>query len=62
MPFAAHFWERGIGPLSASDVATVEQVRKLAAKRLGAKRTATLWAEGAKLSLAQAVHLALTGG
>jgi len=62
MAFAAHFWERGIGPLTASDVGTVEQVRKRAAKRLGAKRTATQWAEGARLSLAEAVHLALTGG
>ena len=61
MPFAAHFWERGIGPLSASDVATVEDVRKRVAKRLGVKRTATLWAQGAALSLAEAVHLALTG-
>jgi predicted ATPase len=61
MAFAAHFWERGIGPLSASDAATVEQVRKHAAKRLGVARTATLWAQGAELSLAEAVHLALTG-
>jgi len=61
VPFAAQFWERGIGPLSASDLATVELVRKRAAKRLGSQRTAALWAEGAKLSLAQAVDLALTG-
>ncbi|HWZ74403.1 MAG TPA: hypothetical protein VN326_23365 [Casimicrobiaceae bacterium] len=61
MSFAAHFWKRGIGPLSASDAATVEQVRKSAAKRLGVKRTAGLWAQGAELSLADAVHLALTG-
>jgi predicted ATPase len=61
MAFAAHFWERGIGPLSASDATTVEHVRKHAAKRLGVQRTATLWAQGAELSLADAVHLALTG-
>jgi hypothetical protein len=61
MSFAARFWERGIGPLSASDAATVEQLRKRAAKRLGAKRTAGLWAEGAELSLAEAIHVALTG-
>ena len=61
MSFAAHFWESGIGPLSADDVAAVKDVRKQAAKRLGAARTATLWAQGAELSLAEAVHLALTG-
>jgi len=60
MSFAARFWERGIGSLSASDVATVEQVRKRAAKRLGVRRAETLWAEGAALALAEAVHLALT--
>ena len=62
MPFAAQFWEGSIGPLSASDVSTIEDVRKGAVKRLGVQRTKALWAEGAKLSLAEAVHLALTGG
>ena len=61
MPFAARFWERGIGPLSKNDASTVEQVRKQTAKRLGGERIAKLWAEGAELSLAQAVDLALTG-
>jgi len=61
LPFAAQFWERGIGPLSKADLATVEMVRKRAAKRLGAQRAAALWAEGGKLSLGEAVHLALTG-
>ena len=61
MAFAARFWEGGIGPLSASDRATVEQERKRTAKRLGSQRADALWAEGAALSLAQAVELALTG-
>jgi len=61
MPFAARFWERGIGPLSKNDASTVEQVRKQSAKRLGGERIAKLWAEGSELSLAQAVDLALTG-
>ena len=61
MPFAAAFWERGIGPLSSGDVASVKDVRKRAAKQLGAERTATLWEQGAKLSLEQAVRLALGG-
>jgi predicted ATPase len=62
MSFAAHFWERSIGTLTASDVGTVEEIRKLATKRLGAKPAAALWAEGPELSLAEAVQLALTGG
>jgi predicted ATPase len=62
MSFAAHFWERSIGTLTASDVGTVEEIRKLATKRLGAKPAAALWAEGPGLSLAEAVDLALTGG
>ena len=61
MSFAAHFWERSIGTLTASDVGTVEDVRKRAAKHLGAKRTAALWAQAPELSLAEAVQLALTG-
>jgi predicted ATPase len=62
LAFAARFWESGIGPLSASDRATVDRERKDAAKRLGAGRMETLWMEGAALSLAEAVHLSLTGG
>jgi tetratricopeptide (TPR) repeat protein len=62
MAFAASFWERGIGPLSASDRATVEQERKRAAKRLGPQQVESLWDEGAALSLAEAVELALTAG
>jgi predicted ATPase len=61
MSFAAHFWESSIGPPSADDVATTKDVRKRVAKRLGVARTAALWAQGAQLSLAEAVHLALTG-
>jgi predicted ATPase len=61
MSFAASFWEKSIGPLSADDVTAMKDVRKQAAKRLGVARTATLWAQGAELSLAEAVHLALTG-
>lgn len=61
MSFASGFWERGIGPLSPSDVATADQVKKSATKRLGGKPAATLWAQGARLSLAEAIDLALTG-
>jgi predicted ATPase len=59
--FAVGFWERGIGPLSAYDAGVVDQQRKSTAKKLGARRAKTLWAEGAALSLPEAVQLALTG-
>jgi len=59
--FAVGFWERGVGPLSAHDAGVVEKQRKSTAKKLGAQRAKTLWAEGAALSLAEAVQLALTG-
>ena len=61
MAFAARFWERSIGSLSKNDLATLEQVRKRAVKALGATRTGALWGEGAALTLAQAVDLALMG-
>ena len=59
--FAVGFWERGIGPLSAHDAGIVEKQRKNTASKLGTQRAKTLWAEGAALSLAEAVQLALTG-
>lgn len=59
--FAVGFWERSIGPLSAHDAGVVEKQRKSTAKKLGAQRAKTLWAEGAALSLAEAVQLALAG-
>jgi tetratricopeptide (TPR) repeat protein len=60
MAFASRFWERSIGPLSKTDVAMLDQVRKHAVKTLGASRTEALWCEGAALTLARAVELALT--
>jgi hypothetical protein len=60
MSFAAHSGNQHRPP-SADDVATTKDVRKRVAKRLGVARTAALWAQGAQLSLAEAVHLALTG-
>src|SRR5439155_18538674 len=59
MAFAARFWERSIGSPSADDVASVKDVRKHVRKCLGTARTATLWAQGEALTLAQAVALAL---
>jgi predicted ATPase len=59
--FAVHFWQSGMGPISPHDAAIVEQQRKNTAKQLGAAQAKKLWAEGAALSLAEAVELALTG-
>jgi predicted ATPase len=60
MAFSARFWERNIGPLSPSDVSTVEDLRRMLTEALGAERVATVWAAGAELSLPEAVRLALT--
>ena len=59
--FAVGFWERGIGPLSPHDAGVVDKQRKSTAKKLGAQREKTLWAEGAALSLEEAVRVAMTG-
>jgi predicted ATPase len=59
--FAVRFWEQSIGPLSAHDVRVVEEQRKATARKLGAQPAKMLWAEGAALSLAEAVELALGG-
>jgi predicted ATPase len=59
--FAVRFWESGIGPLSAHDRGVVDRQRKSTAKELGAAQEKKLWAEGATMSLAEAVELALTG-
>jgi predicted ATPase len=59
--FAVGFWERGIGTLSPHDAGVVEQQRKSTGKKLGVQREKTLWAEGAALSLEEAVRLAMTG-
>jgi tetratricopeptide (TPR) repeat protein len=62
MPFAAKFWERSIGPLSAADAETVEQVRRVALEKLGRPRAEMLRAQGEAMSLSKAVELALGEG
>ena len=59
MSFAVHFWQRHFGPLARSDQPHLRRVRRLVAVQRGPARHDTLWAEGAALSLAQAVALAL---
>ena len=55
------FLGASIGPLSAHDVRVIEEQRKATARKLGAQPAKMLWAEGAALSLAEAVELALSG-
>ena len=57
--FSAHFWERHIGVLSADDIDSVQSLRRHAVEALGSEQTAGLWDAGARLSLQEAVRLAL---
>jgi len=59
MAFSAGFWERNIGPLSANDVSTIDEVRALVVERIGADLATKEWTAGADLSLSEAVRLAL---
>ena len=59
MSFAAHFWERRFGALSKSDRPYLRRARRLVGVQVGAGRWDVLWAEGAAMSLAEAVRLAL---
>ncbi len=61
MGFAARFWAERFGPLSAADRHDRRRVQRLVAAQLGAERAAALLAEGAALSLPEAVRLALGG-
>jgi len=57
--FSSGFWERHIGVLSADDIDSVETLRRQAVQALGSERTGELWDAGARLSLQEAVRLAL---
>jgi tetratricopeptide (TPR) repeat protein len=59
MSFSKIFWERIVGPLSANDASTVDEVRALVTERIGAEQAAKEWSAGADLSLSEAVRLAL---
>ncbi len=59
MGFAATFWTERFGPLGRSDLIYLKRVRGLVRAQLGSARTETLFAEGAALSVADAVALAL---
>jgi tetratricopeptide (TPR) repeat protein len=59
MAFAATNWEANFGPLARADRLTVKRVRGLVRAQLGPDRADALWAEGAALSITQAVDLAL---
>jgi tetratricopeptide (TPR) repeat protein len=59
MSFAAHFWERRFGPLTKGDQPYLRRARRLVGVQVGRVRWEALWAEGAAMSLADAVRLAL---
>ena len=59
MGFAARFWAERFGSLSAADRQDERRVRRLVAAQCGAARADALMAEGAALSLPEAVRLAL---
>ncbi len=62
MGFAANLWRSHFGALAASDRADVKRVQRLVAVQTGPARRVALWAEGERLSLAEAVGLVLMPG
>ena len=59
MGFAARFWRDRFGALSGSDQRDVQRLRRLVTKQVGPARAEALLAEGAALTLADAVRLAM---
>lgn len=58
--FAAEFWQRRFGRLDRKDEHDMRRVRRLAAVQgIAASRRETLWQQGAEMTLADAVALAL---
>jgi predicted ATPase len=57
--FAMRFWQQRFGPLSGADRRDVQRMRRLVGAQIAAPRAAALRDEGAELSLAEAVALAL---
>jgi predicted ATPase len=57
--FAEAFWQARFGRLSDADRHDLRRVRRLVARQLDAPRIEALWAQGAQLSPAEAMTLAL---
>ena len=57
--FAESFWQTRFGHLSAQDRHDTRRIRRLAACSLDARQIQALWSRGARLTLAEAVALAL---
>ena len=57
--FAESFWQSRFGRLTEADRRDLQRIRRLTTPQIGAKRVATLWAQGAALPLAEAMALAL---
>ena len=60
MAFAAQDWVTHFGLLTASDQHAIRLVRRLCARQLAGASADALWHEGERMSLAQAVSMALT--
>ena len=60
--FAADFWQTRFGPLGAEDQRFLVGVRRLCARQADAATCRRWWAEGTRLSLPEAVRMALNAG
>ena len=58
--YAASLWRTRFGELSAEDHRYLLRVRRLVARQIGAARSEAAWREGERLSMSQAVALALS--
>lgn len=59
MSMASSYWTHHMGPLRADDLRETAKLQRLARVCLGAERVDALWHEGAKLTVAQGVAIAL---
>ena len=59
MGFAQAFYAQRFGQLGVEDLPEARRTRRLVAAQVGALRTAQLWNQGAQLSMAEAMSLAL---
>ena len=59
MGFAEAFYAQRCGQLGAEDLPEARRSRRLVAVQLGSERTDALWRQGADMSMADAMRLAL---
>ncbi len=59
MSLASSYWTRHMGPLRADDLRDTAKLKRLARARIDPGRIDVLWREGAALTVAEAVTIAL---